>query len=278
MRTKSGKLLHPIGIGTWGINSTINQNDLGSKYRGAEPVRGNEEEGIEAIRYSISKGQNHIDCAELHGGFYTDEVVGRALKGLNRENLYIADKLWKTSLGTGLVRGTVKKMLEKLGTDYLDLLYIHAPFYDAPWQEAIMQIDELIDTGLVRGFGVSNFKIVQLEEAMKIAKHPIVANQINYNVLHKTEADQALRDFCEQHNIKFIAWMPIKQQAVLHDEVIKKIARYHGATPAQVSLSWLISKGSLPIPKATKKEHIDENLDSVGLRLTDKDIQRLDLL
>lgn len=186
MITKSGKKLFPIGIGTWNIAGTFT-SDPSAKYKGAVPSRGNEESEIDAIRYSISKGQNHIDCAELYGGFYTDEVVGKAIAGLEREDLYIADKLWKTSVGKGLVRPTVEKMLKKLGTDYLDMLYIHAPWPEVNWQEAIPQIDELIDTGIVRDFGVSNFTIADMEEAQKLAKHPIVANQMNYNILYKND-------------------------------------------------------------------------------------------
>ena len=91
MQTKSGKSLFPIGIGTWNIAGTFELNPE-AKYKGAEPLRGNEATEIEAIRYSISSGQNHLDCAELYGGFYTDEVVGRAIAGLPRADLFIADK------------------------------------------------------------------------------------------------------------------------------------------------------------------------------------------
>src|SRR5690606_24592231 len=181
----------PIGIGTWNIGGTF-VADPTAKYKGAQPNYDNEGAEVEAIRYSIFKGQNHIDCAELYGAFHTDEVVGKAIKGLKRTDLYIADKLWKTSLGKGLVRPTVEKMLEKLGTDYLDMLYIHAPFH-VNWQEAIPQIDALIDEGVVRDFGVSNFTVTDMQEAQKLAKHPIVANQMNYNVLYKDEVDEAFQ-------------------------------------------------------------------------------------
>ena len=260
------------------MGSTINPANATAKYKGVEPVYGNEEQEIEAIRYSISKGQNHIDCAELYGGFYTDEIVGRAIAGLERQDLYIGDKLWKSSVGNGLARSTVEQMLKKLGTDYIDLLYIHAPFDDAPWQEAIPQIDALIDEGVVRHFGVSNFSVAQMEQAMMIAKHPITANQMNYNVIHKDEVDQAFHDFCKQHDIQLVAYQPVKRQEVLTNETVKKIAEAHNATPAQVALAWLLSKNALPIPKATQKAHIDENLEAVNLVLKETDISELDNL
>lgn len=111
MKTKSIRTVHPIGIGTWGISSVIVPEHVDEKCRGVEPVYGNEDSEIEAIRYSISKDPNHLDRAEMYGGFYTDEVVGRTIAGLNRQDLFIADKLQKTSVPTGTTRATVGLVL-----------------------------------------------------------------------------------------------------------------------------------------------------------------------
>ncbi len=276
LKTKSGKALFPIGIGTWNISSRINPDKLDSKYRGVEPVLGKEEQEIEAIRYSCSLGQNHIDCAEMYGGFYTDEVVGRALEGQIREDIFIADKLWKSSVGNGNVRPTVIAMLKKLKTTYIDLLYIHSPFADAPWQQAIAQIDELIDEGLVRGFGVSNFTISQMIEANNNARHPIVANQMNFNVLYKHEVDQAFMDYCQENEIVVVAYQPTKRQEIAQNSLINAIAKAHNATPSQISLAWLLAKGTLPIPKSTDKRHIAENLDAINIKLSQEEIAELD--
>lgn len=274
MKTKSDKPLFPIGIGTWNIGGTFTANP-GAKYKGAEPSFDNETAEIEAIRYSISKGQNHIDCAELYGAFHTDEVVGKAIAGLEREDLYIADKLWKTSVGKGLVRKTVEEMLQKLGTDYLDMLYIHAPWDEVNWQEAIPQIDELIDEGIIRDFGVSNFTVADMEQTRMIAKHPIVANQMNYNVLYKDEVNQVFRDYCRENTIQIVAYQPVKRQEVLDNKAIQDIAKAHNATAAQVALAWLLAQGALPIPKAINKSHIDENIKAVEVRLSDQELELL---
>lgn len=247
-----------------------------AKYKGAEPVYGNEETEIEALRYSIEKGQNHIDCAELYGGFYTDEVVGRAIAGLTREDLFIADKLWKTSVGNGMVRPAVEAMLKKLGTYYLDMLYIHAPWEDVGWQAAIPQIDELIDEGIVGSFAVSNFTFEQMQETSQLAKHPIVANQMNYNVLYKDEVSDAFREYCTENGIALIAYQPIKRREVLQDGIILRIAAANDATAAQVALAWLLAKDTLPIPKATNKQHVDDNVATVNIKLSDEDIAALD--
>ena len=274
MKTKSGKSLFPIGIGTWNIGGTFTLNS-DAKYKGAEPNYDNEATEIEAIQYSISKGQNHIDCAELYGAFHTDEVVGKAIVGLNREDLYIADKLWKTSVGKGLVRATVEQMLKKLGTDYLDMLYIHAPWEGVDWQAAIPQIDDLIDEGIVRDFGVSNFTIANMEEAQKIARHPIVANQMNYNVLYKDAVSQEFQAYCQANGIQIVAYQPVKRQEVLEDETVKGIAKAYNATPAQIALAWLLAQNALPIPKAVNKQHIDENVQAVDIRLSEQELKLL---
>ena len=275
MQTKSGKPVFPIGIGTWNIGGTFNPNNPMAKYKGAEPNYANEEAEIAAIRYSIEKGQNHIDCAELYGAFHTDEVVGKAIDGFERTDLFIADKLWKTSVGEGLVRPTVEKMLQKLGTDYLDLLYIHAPWEGIDWQAAIPQIDELIDEGLVLGFGVSNFTVDNMKEAQALARHPIVANQMNFNVLHKDEVSETLKKYCKENNIQIVAYQPIKRQEVLANTTIQQIASNHNATPAQIAIAWLIAQGALPIPKAINLSHIDENVMAANVQLSENEILTL---
>jgi 2,5-diketo-D-gluconate reductase B len=272
LKTKSGKSVFPIGIGTWGMSSRINPDNLGSRYRGVEPVHGKEESEIEAIRYSLSKGQNHLDCAELYGGFYTDEVVGRALYGAEREDIFVADKLWRVSVDKGLVWPTVEKMLAKLGTNYLDLLYIHAPWPDYPWREAIPQICDLIDEGTVRHFGVSNFSIEDMKEAAKLSRHPIAANQMNYNVLHQDEVGKGFHRYCAENEIHIVAYQPFKRREVLEDRAVINMAKKHGASPAQVALAWLIKMGAIPIPKSASKAHIDENLGAMTVELTDEDV------
>ena len=91
LTTKNGKELFPIGIGTW---------DMGG---GRSPDLSNDQACIDAIRYSLSLGQNHIDTAEMYGGGHTDEIVGKSIKGYKRENLFIADKIYKHSIQVGKV-------------------------------------------------------------------------------------------------------------------------------------------------------------------------------
>ena len=168
------------------------------------------------------------------------------------------------------------KMLDKLQTSYLDLLYIHAPWPEVDWREAIPQIDALIDEGVVRYFGVSNFSIADMEEATKIARHSIAANQMNYNVLYQDEVTDEFRRYCLQHDIQIVAYQPIKRREVYENDHIVKMVATYGATPAQIALAWLLAKGAWPIPKSTNTEHIDQNIAAAALVLSEQDINILD--
>lgn len=263
LKTLSGKAIFPIGIGTWGIGG------------GWEPEYGHEAEGAAGIRYSISRGQNHIDCGEIYGKGHTEEVIGQAVKGLKREDLFIGDKLWETSVGNGQVRPAVKRMLKKLGTDYLDLLYIHKPWQDWPWREAIPQISDLIDEGVVRGFGASNFNVAKLKETTALSKHPILVNQLHYNILNKQEASDQMQQFCKANQIQIIAYKPLERGTVIEHETVKQIAKAHKATASQIALAWLIHHKAWPIPMATEKVYVDQNIAAAQIQLTAAEIKLL---
>lgn len=264
LKTQSGQAVFPIGIGTWGIGGR------------REPEYGNEAEGATAIRYALDQGQNLIDGAELYGGGHTDDIIGEAIKRYKREDLYIANKVWETHFGPGEVRPAVEAVLKKLGTDYLDMLSIHWPHED--WEQAVPQIDELIDEGLVRQFGVSNFNLEQTKRVLELSKHPVGANQIRLNVLYKEDAPAELLKFCADNDIRVVAYRPVERADVINNEVVQRIAAAHTASPIQVALAWLLQHEVLPIPKATQKEHIEQNVAAVQLQLTQEDMAQLDAL
>jgi 2,5-diketo-D-gluconate reductase B len=266
LKTVSGDSIFPIGIGTWGIVGTWEVN------------KKNQVAGVAGVRYSISKGQNHIDTGQIYGGGYTDEFLGHALEGTDRKSLYIGDKIWETNVAKGLVRPAVKEMLRKLKTDYIDLLYIHKPWEEFPWREAVPQINELIDEGIVRQFAASNFTVTHLKEATKLSKHPIAANQLHHNILFRGDATDEMVTYCKANNIQIIAYRPLEQGKVLENPVVIKIAEAHSATPVQVALAWLIHQNMLPIPMAIEKKFIDQNIAAVDLKLSPKETAELNKL
>lgn len=266
LKTVSGKDLFPIGIGTWGFGGTW------------EADYDNDQEGMDAIRYSVSKGQNHIDSGQIYGAGHTDEVVGQAIKGVKREDIFVTDKVWETNVAKGKVRLAVEAMLEKLGTSYIDILYIHKPWEDFPWKEAVPQINELIDEGLIRYFGASNFTIQHLKEAQELSKHPIVTNQLHHNILFREEVTDEMRNYCKEHGIQIIAWKPLERGEVLKLKAVQKIAKAHKATPSQIALAWLVQHGFWAIPKAESQELIEQNIASIDIKLSTQEMAELDKL
>lgn len=270
LKTRSNINVHPIGVGTWNIGSI--RTDEGK----VEALYGNEGKEIKAIQHSISQGQNHIDTTELYGVGHTEEVVGQAISSFKRDDLYLAAKLWKTHVAKDAVRPAVEKMLKRLQTDYIDILYIHAPWDDAPWVAALTQIDALIEEGVVRNLGVSNFKISHLKKAMRIAQNRIFANQLHFNPMYKQDATKTVRSFCKENDIDVVAYRPIERQAVNSNPAIQKVAQKHKATCAQISLAWLRQLGVYSIPKAISHAHINENLRSLDITLSDKEMRDLE--
>lgn len=265
LKTKSGQPLHPIGIGTWEYG----------EYPLFSP--GTETE-VSAIRYALSFGQNHIDTAEMYANGGAERIVGRAIESSNREDVFIASKLWKNHVADGTVQPAVEAMLKRLGTGYLDMLYIHAPWFDAPWQEAIPQINRLIDEGVVRYFGVSNFNTERLQEALRLTKYPIAADQLHYSFMHQKEASPELRKLCEEKGITVVAYMPLEKGDALKHASVKKIARRYKATTAQIALAWLVDRGTLPIPKSLQKTHISDNSMAQDIHLSREDAMRISAL
>lgn len=262
MVTKSGRYLHPIGIGTWTFGM----------YAPFSPGSAAE---VAAIQYGIGLGQNHIDTAEMYASGGAEQVVGRAIESLPRDDLFIASKLWKSHVAKGAVRPAVEAMLRRLGTDYVDLLYIHAPWFDAPWQEAVPQICELIDEGMVRYFGVSNFNAAHLREVLALTTQPIAANQMHYNCDHQSEVTPELELLCHENNIQIVAYSPLAQNGDVQNQAVLDLARAYGVSPSQVALAWLVARGTLPIPKALQKQHIADNVAAADLRLTPDDVARI---
>lgn len=273
MKTVSGDNLFPIGIGTWMMGG-----DWDAVNRVATSTYDNDEQDIAAIKYSLDKGQNHIDTAEMYGAGHTDELVGAAIAGRARENIFIADKLDQHSFGEIETRNSVDKMLKSLRTDYIDLLYIHSTFDDVKWESAVAPMNALIDEGVVKYFGVSNFSISDMKRAAELSTHAIAANQMHYNCGYKDEVPPEFMDYCTEYDIEIVAYRPVDRTELLKNDVVLTVAQKHNATPAQVAIAWLIQRGILTIPKASKTAHIDENFAAHLLHLDEQDFLSLNAM
>jgi len=131
----------------------------------------------------------------------------------------------------------------------------------------------LVADGKVRSIGLSNFDIERMKEAVSVSELPICNEQVEY---HPYRARRKIPGFCEEHGISFTAYCPLARGKVLKDETLKQIGRKYGKSAAQVSLQWLLQKGSIVIPKASSKGHLKESMDLVGWELSIEDIEAID--
>lgn len=267
------RTIHPIGIGTWGMGGDrLSDGNPYADYR-------EDEREAEAIRYSISKGQNHIDTAQLYGAGHTEEIVGQAIRGLDRSKLFVATKVWRSHSLRHAVPKAAEDSLRKLGLDEIDLLYVHAPWDAIPMEEYIAGLSDAVDEGLARAIGVSNFNLDQLKTAVEIARHPIVANQLLYNIVERGLVTEALLEFCRDNDITVVAYRPVERRLLadrVENPTVREIAAKHESPAAQVAIRWLIEQpGVVTIPKASSAAHIDENLGAMDLKLSDEEMEAL---
>ena len=256
------KSVFSVGIGTWGIggkSTAVNKND---------------ESEIISIEYAISKGINVIDTAEMYAAGHSEEIVGKAIKKFDREKLFIISKVWPDHLKRDDLIKSARESIKRLDTDYLDLYLIHWPSNSVPLEESLNAMLYLKDNGLTSHIGVSNFGPDLLEKSIEISgKSNILADEIEYNYTNQKEAESTI-SFCKKHGINIIAYSPLSKGNIPRDECILRIAEKHGVSEAQVVLRFLM-EDSLPIPKAVKKAHIDDIVESIKLHLDQNEINEL---
>jgi diketogulonate reductase-like aldo/keto reductase len=272
----NGKEIHPIGIGTWAMGGARFAD--GTAYADYD----HDEQCVDAIRYSVSKGQNHIDTAQLYGVGHTEEIVGQAVRDLKREALVIASKVNKTHALRSAVTRSAEGMLQRLGIDRLDLLYIHGPWDVVPMKEYVDGINDALEAGLTDTIGVSNFGFEQLKEALSITRHPIVADQVHYSLLDRRIVTREFIDLCLKENILIVAYRPLERRLLADrctNNTLLRLAEKYSRPASQIALNWLLAQeGVVTIPKATKREHIDENLASLEFTLEQEDMETLNAL
>ena len=227
----------------------------------------------ESVQVALDAGYRHLDTAQ---GYGNEAAVGDGLaeSSVDRDDVFVVTKVSTRNLAGDDVRETGRESAEKLGVETIDLLYVHWPIrtYDAA--ETLAAFDELVDDGVIRHVGLSNFTPEQLDEAGDLLDAPILAHQVE---MHPFLPQEELHEYAIEHDHYLVAYCPIARGEVFDDETLTEIAGDHDATAAQVALAWLMAKDNvIPIPKATGADHIRENYGATTLDLTDEDIARID--
>ena len=251
-----------IGQGTW-------------KMEGDPPA-----EALAALRTGLDAGMTHVDTAELYGGGRVESLVGRAISGRRDEVFLVSKAMPNNASRSGTVRAC-EASLKRLGTDHLDCYLLHWPG-SHPLEETIAAFEELVHAGKIRSWGLSNFDVDDLEEALEIAgPRRIACNQVLYHLRARDIEDRVL-PWCVEHDVAVVGYSPFgsgdfPQPQSRGGKVLGEIARAHGATPHQVALAFLIRDPHVfTIPKSARVERVRENASAAGLRLTPEEVARIE--
>jgi aryl-alcohol dehydrogenase-like predicted oxidoreductase len=275
------------GSGTFELGGTTTVNRLGY---GAMQLTGpgiwgdpkDPDEAVRVLQRAVELGVTFIDTADAYGPFVSEELIRRALRPYPDE-LVIATKAGLTRSGPGdwrpvgrpeYLRQQVHLSLRHLGLERIELLQLHRIDPQVPPAEQLGELVRLQDEGKIRHIGLSEVTVEQLQEAQQTAT--IVSVQNLYNLADRSA--EPLLAHAEANGIGFIPWFPLATgELVGSGGPLDRIAREHGATPAQLALAWLLRRSPvmLPIPGTSTVAHLEDNLAAAALELSDEQFQAL---
>lgn len=227
----------------------------------------------DAVLFALKNGYRHIDTAHA---YRVERGVGQAIKdsGVPREEIWVTSKLWPSEYSDA--DAAIDRMLERLGLDYIDLLYVHQPMGD--WRGAWRAMERAVASGKVRSLGLSNFDAADslYTAAMEWAKIKPAVMQIE---CHPYAQRKMWMEKLANDSIVLEAWFPLggamSNGALFKDPVLMKIADAHGKTPAQIILRWHIQEGHSTIPGATYHPYISENISIFDFELTPEEMDEI---
>lgn len=232
------------------------------------------EECFRATKQALKVGYRHIDTAMKYGN---EEMVGKAIEESNveRDDVFITTKISGPPyvMDREETLEAAKGCLDRLKTDYIDLLLIHWWTIDGDMNGFLGAMNDLQQDGTVRRIGVSNFSIDELQQAISLSDKPIFTNQVEY---HPYLLRDELLEFCRNEDILLTAYSPLGRGLVLDNTVLKEIGERYGKSAAQVSIRWLIQqKNVLTIPKSSTPSRIIENYDVFDFELSQREMDRI---
>ena len=217
-----------------------------------------------AVLDALKMGVRHIDTAHA---YQNERSVGRAVSdsGVAREKVWITTKLWPHEYGEGKTAAAIDKMLERLGTDYIDLLLLHQQFGDylGAWND----MEKAVKTGKVRSIGISNFESERLEELCEAA---VIKPSVLQVECHPYYQQNELKKRIEKYGTVIESWYPIGHgdKGLIGEALFTKLAQKYNKSNVQIILRWHIQEGTIVFPRTTNPEHMKENFDIFDFELT----------
>ena len=221
-----------------------------------------------AVESALALGYRHIDTAEMYGN---EDAVGAAIAAsrVPRGDLHVTTKVWNENLAPDAIRRAFDASLKKLKLVHVDLYLVHWPSDNMNLPAIFETLLRLKQEGRTRAIGVANFNIALLKTVVDGLRAPVACNQIEYHVM----LDQTpMRKYLAAKSIPLVAYAPLAQGRAASDETLIAIGRKHNASAAQVALKWLLDQdGVAAIPKASRAESQQANLDALKVKLDDED-------
>ena len=225
---------------------------------------------VEAVELALSMGYRHVDTAQMYGN---EAEVGQGMEssGVDRAEVFLTTKVWPNDFRHERVIRRTHESLEKLRTDYVDLLLMHWPGDGVPLGETLGAMRELQEEGGVRHIGVSNFSPSLVEEASEHVD--VFCNQVEYHVYKDQDA---VLNQARKTDYLLVAYRPLSRGSVEEDATLREIGEAHGKTAAQVALRWLVQQEQVSaIPKATSEDHLRANLEVFDFELSGGEMDRI---
>ncbi len=259
-----GTTMPKLGQGTWMMGES-------EEKRQAE---------VDALKFGLTLGMNLLDSAEMYADGRAEAIAGEAIRDADRSDVFLVSKVYPWNAGRDHLLKSCERSLENFGVEALDLYLLHWR-EDADLAEVVYGMEELIDKGKIRRWGVSNFDTEDMEALWKVTDGKNCAvNQVLYN-LGSRGIEFDLMPWQRERGIPFMAYCPVAQGGSLREELLNnsdvwEAAQKHNATPIQILLSFVLRHEDMAaIPKAVRQEHVEQNAVVRGIRLSEDDIELL---
>lgn len=301
-----GLIVPNIGLGCMGMTDIGGIDIYG---------QGDEAESIATIHRSLELGGSFLDTADLYGPLLNERLIAKAIKG-NRDQYIIATKFgyevddneqltWQLSGKKDYVAKAVERSLKNLGTDYIDLYYLHRLDPNTPIEETVEAMAALVKAGKIGYIGISEVSSATIRRAHAI--HPLTAIQTEYSLFERGAEEAGIVDTLTELGIGFVAYSPLNRGFLSGDiqkpedfpendfrksiprfqgeqfyknvelvKAIQEMAHEKGITPSQLAIAWVVAKGMLPIPGTKRVKYVEQNIAAASIVLSAAEMDRLE--
>jgi len=229
------------------------------------------------LRLGIDLGMTLIDTAEMYGEGGAEKIVADAIKG-QRDRVFVVTKVYPHNASRSRLPNACERSLKRLRIDAIDLYLLHWRERTPALEETVEAFEKLRSSGKIKRWGVSNFDLDDMKGLLSIENGANCAtDQVLYN-LENREIESGVFPWSSKNKIPIMAYSPVGHgRGLLQDKTLKKIAKRHNATPAQIALAWVLRKPQvIAIPKASTENHVRDNARSIDTELTKEDLAHLD--